>query len=115
MSTEYASSIAEEESLPLIKVQHHHAHMAACMADNGQNGSVIGLVWDGTGLGTDGTIWGAECLIGDYSGFERFGSILPVPLIGGDRAVKETDRVAFAPLLDASGCDTGSTEKSGDI
>ena len=111
MSTEYASSIAEEESLPLIKVQHHHAHMAACMADNGQNGSVIGLVWDGTGLGTDGTIWGAECLIGDYSGFERFGSILPIPLIGGDRAVKETDRVAFA-LLDASGCDTGSIEKA---
>ena len=112
MSTEYASSIAEEESLPLIKVQHHHAHMAACMADNGQNGSVIGLVWDGTGLGTDGTIWGAECLIGDYSGFGRFGSILPIPLIGGDRAVKETDRVAFA-LLDASGCDTGSIEKEG--
>ena len=112
MSTEYASSIAEEESLPLIKVQHHHAHMAACMADNGQNGSVIGLVWDGTGLGTDGTIWGAECLIGDYSGFERFGSILPIPLIGGDRAVKETDRVAFA-LLDASNCDTGSIEKEG--
>ena len=111
MSTEYASSIAEEESLPLIKVQHHHAHMAACMADNGQNGSVIGLVWDGTGLGTDGTIWGAECLIGDHSGFERFGSILPIPLIGGDRAVKETDRVAFA-LLDASGCDTGSIEKA---
>lgn len=111
MSTEYASAIAEEESLPLIKVQHHHAHMAACMADNGQNGPVIGLVWDGTGLGTDGTIWGAECLIGDYSGFERFGSILPIPLIGGDRAVKETDRVAFA-LLDASGCDTGSIEKA---
>ena len=111
MSTEYASAIAEEESLPLIKVQHHHAHMAACMADNGQNGPVIGLVWDGTGLGTDGTIWGAECLIGDYSGFERFGSILPIPLIGGDRAVKETDRVAFA-LLDASGCNTGSIEKA---
>lgn len=111
MSTEYASAIAEEEDLPLIKVQHHHAHMAACMADNGQNGSVIGLVWDGTGLGTDGTIWGAECLIGDYSGFERFGSILPIPLIGGDRAVKETDRVAFA-LLDASNCDTGSIEKA---
>lgn len=111
MSTEYASAIAEEESLPLIKVQHHHAHMAACMADNGQNGSVIGLVWDGTGLGTDGTIWGAECLIGDYSGFERFGSILPIPLIGGDRAVKETDRVAFA-LLDASNCNTGSIEKA---
>lgn len=111
MSTEYASAIAEEEDLPLIKVQHHHAHMAACMADNGQNGSVIGLVWDGTGLGTDGTIWGAECLIGDYSGFERFGSILPIPLIGGDRAVKETDRIAFA-LLDASNCDTGSIEKA---
>ena len=105
MSTEYAQETAETGGLPLIRVQHHHAHMAACMADNGFDGPVIGLVWDGTGLGTDGTSWGAECLVGDYSDFYRFGSIRPIPLIGGDRAAKETCRVAFA-LLHGSGLDT---------
>ena len=106
LSTEYAVERAEGEKLPLIRVQHHHAHMAACMADNGVEEQVIGLVWDGTGLGTDNTVWGGECLIGDYSGFRRFGSIRPIPLIGGDRATEETDRVAFA-LLHAAGLDTG--------
>ena len=66
------------------------------MADNGLHGPVIGLVWDGTGLGTDGTVWGGECLVGDYRGFERFGSIRPIPLIGGDLVTKELDRVAWA-------------------
>jgi hydrogenase maturation protein HypF len=66
------------------------------MADNALTGEVIGLTWDGTGLGTDGTIWGGECLIGGFETFRRFGSVLPIPLIGGDRAVKEIDRVAFA-------------------
>lgn len=96
MSVAYAQERAEQEELALVKVQHHHAHMASCMADNGLEGDVIGLVWDGTGYGTDGTIWGAECLTGGYEGFKRFGSIRPIPLIGGDRAVKELDRVAFA-------------------
>jgi len=103
MSSDYARQLACEKGIPLVPVQHHHAHMAACMADNGLTGTVIGLIWDGTGLGTDGTIWGAECLIGDYSGFERFGSIRPIPLPGGDRAAKETSRVAVS-LLKASGC-----------
>ena len=107
LSTAYASERAEKESIPLLQVQHHHAHMAACMTDNGLTGPCIGLVWDGTGLGTDGTIWGAECLIGDYSGFSRFGSIRPIPLIGGDRAVKEAARVAFS-LLKEAGCSTES-------
>ncbi len=105
LSTEYARARADKEGLPLIPVQHHHAHMASCMADNRLDGSCIGLIWDGTGLGTDGTSWGAECLVGDYAGFARFGSILPIPLIGGDRAVKEPYRVAFA-LLRASDCET---------
>ena len=106
LSTDYAAERAEREGLPLIRVQHHHAHLAACMADNNVDEKVIGLVWDGTGLGTDGTVWGGECMIGDYTGFERFGSLRPIPLIGGDRATEETDRVAFALLRDA-GCDTG--------
>ena len=103
MSTRYAQDRAEAEGLPLLQVQHHHAHMAACMADNDLDGPCIGLIWDGTGYGTDGTTWGGECLLGGYEGFERRGSIRPIPLIGGDRAVKELDRVAFALLRDA-GC-----------
>ena len=103
MSTEYARSLG----LPLIPVQHHHAHMAACMADNGLTGEVIGLVWDGTGYGPDGTAWGGECLTGGYEDFRRFGHILPLALPGGDRATKEIDRLAFS-LLEASGCDSSA-------
>ena len=103
MSTEYARSLG----LPLIPVQHHHAHMAACMADNGLTGEVIGLVWDGTGYGIDGTAWGGECLVGGYEDFWRFGHILPLALPGGDRATKEIDRLAFS-LLEASGCDSSA-------
>ena len=106
LSTRYAEERAEAEGIPLLRVQHHHAHMASCMADNGLTGPCIGLIWDGTGLGTDGTVWGAECLVGDDEGFTRFGSIRPIPLIGGDRAVKEPYRVAYA-LLKEAGCDTG--------
>lgn len=101
MSTEYAQSLG----LPLVQVQHHHAHLAACMADNGLEGEVIGLVWDGTGYGPDGTIWGGECLTGGYEAFQRFGHILPMALPGGDRATKEIDRLAFS-LLYAADCDT---------
>ncbi len=107
LSTDYASSLG----LPLVYVQHHHAHMASCMADNDVEGPVIGLVWDGTGLGDDGTVWGGECLIGGYESFRRFGSIRAISLIGGDRAVKETGRVAFALLRD-SGCDTSGIENA---
>ena len=105
MSTAYAEEKSEELGVPLIRIQHHYAHMASCMADNGLDQKVIGLIWDGTGYGSDGTTWGGECLVGDYSGFERVGSILPIPLIGGDKATKETDRVEYA-LLSLSGCDT---------
>lgn len=101
MSTAYAAELGERENIPVVRVQHHHAHMAACMADNGINEPVIGLIWDGTGFGTDGTTWGAECFTGDYAAFERRGSIREIPLIGGDRATKETDRVAYALLRDA--------------
>ena len=106
LSTAYAMDRSQREGIPLRQVQHHHAHMAACMADNRLEGPCIGLIWDGTGYGTDGTAWGGECLVGGYEGFTRFGSLRPIPLIGGDRAVKELDRLAFALLRDA-GCDTG--------
>ncbi len=107
LSTAYAAGRAEQEGLALLQVQHHHAHLAACLADNSVSGPAIGLIWDGTGYGDDGTTWGGECLIGSYTSFERFASIRPIPLIGGDRAVKELDRVAFA-LLREAGCEPGS-------
>ena len=101
LSTSYAVERSEEEGIPLIRVQHHHAHMAACMADNALSGEVIGLIWDGVGYGTDGTSWGGECLIGGYRDFRRVGSILPIPLVGGDAATKESSRVAWALLRGA--------------
>ena len=103
LSTRYAQERAEEENIPLLQVQHHHAHMAACMADNGLEGPCLGLIWDGTGLGTDGTSWGGELLKGDYRHFERLGSLRQILLPGGDRAVKEPYRVAFS-LLREAGC-----------
>lgn len=101
LSTEYAEKRAAREGLPLIRVQHHHAHMAACMADNGLDGECLGLIWDGTGYGTDGTTWGGELLSGGYGEFRRRGSIRPIPLPGGDRAVKEIWRVGAALLRES--------------
>ena len=112
LSTGYAQARSARENLSLVQVQHHHAHMAACMADNGLEGDCVGLIWDGTGYGTDGAIWGCECLAGGYENFERLGSLRPIPLPGGDRAVKEIGRVAFALLLEA-GCPEKSSLPEG--
>ncbi len=111
LSTAYARERAEREGLRLVQVQHHHAHLAACMADNGLTGPVIGLIWDGVGYGDDGTAWGGECLIGDYRGYTRFGSLRPMPLIGGDRAVTEISRLGYA-LLREAGCGTEGIENA---
>ena len=111
MSTETAEKTAGELEIPLFRVQHHHAHLASCMADNGLKGPVIGLIWDGTGLGTDGTIWGGECLIGDYRDFTRFSHIRPIPLPGGDLCTKETNRVALS-LMKESGCTLPDTPEA---
>ena len=75
LSTEYAEERAIKEGLPLVKIQHHFAHMASCMADNRLTGPCIGVIWDGTGYGTDGTSWGGEFLTGDYTGFTIQGTI----------------------------------------
>lgn len=102
MSTDFAQRYAGSHAAQLVPVQHHHAHMASCMADNGLDGQVIGLVWDGTGLGTDGSSWGAECLTGGYAEFERAAGMRTIALIGGDKVTKEPERVSFV-LLNESG------------
>ncbi len=98
LSTQFALKI---KGLRQIGVQHHHAHVASCMAEHGLDGRVIGVAWDGTGFGTDGTIWGGEFLAADYLGFERLARLRPVLLAGGDAAVREPWRVARSYLLDA--------------
>lgn len=100
LSSREAVRRAEKTQVPLIRVQHHWAHMASCMADNQLDTPCFGIIWDGTGLGADGSIWGGEFLKGDYETFTRVGSIRPVPLIGGDRAVQEIGRIALAMAAD---------------
>ena len=81
-----------------LAVQHHHAHLAACLVDNGQEGPAIGVIWDGTGYGLDGHIWGGEFLIGDCRGFQRAAHLQYLPLPGGDEAVRRPYRIAWAYL-----------------
>jgi len=89
---------AQKQELPLLGVQHHHAHLASCLAENREAGPAIGLLLDGTGYGIDGTIWGGELLIGDAAGAERFASFEPMPLPGGDAAVMQPWRAALGYL-----------------
>ena len=88
----------ERTGVELVGVQHHHAHVAACMAENHLDGKVIGVALDGTGYGTDGAIWGGEVLVADYAGFERAGHFEYVPLPGGAAAIHEPWRMAVSYL-----------------
>ncbi len=101
LSTKYAMEL---ENVELVGVQHHHAHIASCLADNGESGPVIGVAFDGTGFGTDGTIWGGEFLLADLVGFTRVGRLAPVAMPGGAAAIKQPWRMAAA-YLDAAGID----------
>ncbi len=99
LSTKYALDLAGVE---LAGVQHHHAHIASCLADNRVAGPVIGVAFDGTGYGADGTIWGGEFLVADLAGFRRAGHLAPVPMPGGAAAIRQPWRMAAA-YLDAAG------------
>ena len=105
LSTKYALELEESGSaVDLVGVQHHHAHIASCLADNGEEGPVIGVAFDGTGFGTDGTLWGGEFLVADLAGFVRGGHLAPVPMPGGATAIRQPWRMAAA-YLDAAGVD----------
>ena len=95
LSTKYAHALG----LPVTSVQHHHAHVAACMADNDLDGRVLGVSWDGTGYGPDGSVWGGEFLLTGGDGYERVATLRPFRLPGGDRAVREPRRAALGVLL----------------
>ena len=107
LSTKWAAKWAlDQKDARLVGVQHHHAHIASCMAENHLDGRVIGFALDGTGYGADGRIWGGEALIADYAGFERAGHFAYVPLPGGEAAIREPWRMAVSYLQDALGKDT---------
>ena len=100
-----STRFAEESGLPLVKVQHHHAHLASCMAENGLEDTVLGVILDGTGYGSDGTIWGGEFLVGGYDAYQRAAHFRPTRLPGGDAAVREPWRMALSYLHSAIGTD----------
>ena len=101
-TTQYARQRGAGEGIPLLAVQHHHAHLASCMVENGLIGPVIGITLDGTGYGLDGHIWGGEFLIGDYRDFRRAAHLRYVGMPGGEAAIREPWRMAIAHLADAA-------------
>jgi hydrogenase maturation protein HypF len=108
-ATVYAHERAGAAGPPirLIGVQHHHAHLAACLAEHGEHGRAVGAIYDGSGHGADGTVWGGELLVGSLAGWGRAGHLRPVRMPGGERAIREPWRMACAWLLEAYGDDPG--------
>ena len=102
-STNFARELAKNLSVLLIPVQHHHAHVASCMAEHRLDGKVLGIAWDGAGYGEDGQVWGGECLVATYREFTRYASLKPFRLLGGEAAMKEPNRSAAAVLWELMG------------
>lgn len=98
LATRYAQERAQRENLPTLNIQHHHAHVAACMAEHGLTEPVIGVSFDGTGYGDDGAIWGGEFLVADAKSYQRAAQLEYFPLPGGDAAIKKPARTALALL-----------------
>jgi hydrogenase maturation protein HypF len=105
LSTKYALAVAAEQKLKAVPVQHHHAHIASCLVENKAEGPVIGVAFDGTGYGPDGTIWGGEFLLADLHSFERVGHLEYVPLVGGVAAIRKPYRMALSYLYTLLGDD----------
>jgi hydrogenase maturation protein HypF len=97
------ASYAEDSGLPVVKIQHHHAHAAACMAENGVEENSLAIVYDGTGFGEDGNIWGGEILHATYTGYSRLGHATYLVLPGGDQAIRNPGRIALAALYKRMG------------
>ena len=110
LSSQYASKRAFDDNLPIYQVQHHHAHLASCLIDNNyvSDEPVLCFCFDGTGLGTDGNVWGGEVLIGNYQYFERINHLDYVPMPGGDLAAKNPYRMAISHLMSAGIVDFSS-------
>jgi len=101
---DYASTAwARTSGLPVVTVQHHHAHVAACAAENGVRGEYLGVSWDGTGYGLDGTVWGGEFFLAREGGFERVAHLRPFRLLGGEAAIREGWRAAASLLWEIGG------------
>ncbi len=104
-SSQFAEQYSIVNGIPHIKIQHHHAHIASCMAENGLDEKVIGVAFDGTGLGTDGNIWGSEFMVCDYQSFKRYTHFEYLPLPGGDKSNEQPWRIAVSMLYQYFGKD----------
>jgi len=118
LATKYAREVSMS-GVKIVPVQHHHAHIASCMADNGLESTVIGVAFDGTGMGADGNIWGGEFLVADYRNYKRVGHLEYLPLPGGAAAIKRPYRTAVGYILTLLGesaldCDLSAMKKADD-
>ena len=101
VSTHWVKRAVQASGITTFGIQHHHAHVASAMAEHGLTGNVVGVAYDGTGYGTDGTAWGGEILVAGFTGFERFATFRPIPLAGGDQAIRQVWRIALALVDEA--------------